>query len=155
MVEWVVRCPPQVSSLQGGHAASLETTETGEEEGKRTVTATRSKRIKRSKETLIHYGTDIQSANFRGNSLRQAEKRQLKGKKKDEKSDEKRNNLSFLVGPLCSCPRTRTCNRCDVMTIMWRKTQMAQKSDREKWGDGGGKKRERERGRGGEREREL
>ena len=28
---------------------------------------------------------------------------------------------------------------------MWRKTQMAQKSDREKWGDGGGKKRERER----------
>ena len=28
------------------------------------------------------------------------------------------------------------CNRCDVMNFMWRKTEMEQKSDREKWGDG-------------------
>ena len=26
---------------------------------------------------------------------------------------------------------TMTCNRCDVMNIMWRKTEMEQKSDRE------------------------
>ena len=50
---------------------------------------------------------------------------------------------------------TMTCNTCDVMNIMWRKYQMAQKSDRERrgdgrWGRGGGR-----RGRGGgERERE-
>ena len=30
-----------------------------------------------------------------------------------------------------------TCNRCDVIDIIWRKTQMAQKSDSEK-GEGGG-----------------
>ena len=35
-------------------------------------------------------------------------------------------------------------NRCDVMNIMWRKTEMEQKSDRERWGDGAEGKRERE-----------
>ena len=28
---------------------------------------------------------------------------------------------------------TMTCNRCDVMNIMWRKTEMEQKSDRKRW----------------------
>ena len=37
---------------------------------------------------------------------------------------------------------TMTCNWCDVMNIMWRKTEMEQKSDRERWGDGGRKERE-------------
>ena len=33
---------------------------------------------------------------------------------------------------------TMTCSRCDVISIIWRKTQMAQKRDREK-GVGGGR----------------
>ena len=39
------------------------------------------------------------------------------------------------------------CNRCDVMNIMWRKTEMEQKSDKERWRDswgGGGGRRETE-----------
>ena len=39
---------------------------------------------------------------------------------------------------------TMTCNWCDVMNIRWHKTEMEQKSDRERWGDGGQKERERE-----------
>ena len=40
---------------------------------------------------------------------------------------------------------TMTCNHCDVMNIMWHKTEMEQKSDRKRWGDGEGRERERER----------
>ena len=39
-----------------------------------------------------------------------------------------------LVFTACSV----TCNQCDVMNIMWHKTEMEQKSDRKRWGDGVG-----------------
>ena len=42
--------------------------------------------------------------------------------------------LSYVVFPSSAWKNvsmTMTCNRCDVINIMWRKTKMAQKSDRE------------------------
>ena len=50
---------------------------------------------KRFKRTLIYYDTDSQSANFRGNPLRQATKRHLNNRSM-VKNDEKQNYLSFL-----------------------------------------------------------
>ena len=51
--------------------------------------------------------------------------------------------LSFcsLFGALKIVGMTMTCNRCDVMNIMWCKTEMEQKSEGERWdvcGGGGG-----------------
>ena len=80
-----------------------------------------------------------------------------------KKWDKKRNNLSFcgwalvFLSSAWNVGMTMTCNRCDVMNIMWRKTQKAQKSDKERRGDaeggwggggggaGGGEEKERER----------
>ena len=49
--------------------------------------------------------------------------------------------LSFcsLFGALKIVGMTMTSNRCDVMNIMWRKTEMEQKSDGERWDVGGGR----------------
>ena len=61
--------------------------------------------------------------------------------------------LSFcnLFGAWKTVGMTMTYNRCGVMNIMWRKTEMEQKSDRERCGDEGG---EEGGGAEGERERE-
>ena len=44
----------------------------------------------------------------------------------------------FLSSAWENVGTTVMCNRCDVMNILWHKTQMAQKSDRERWAGGVG-----------------
>ena len=102
--------------------------------------------MKGSKERLF---IDTQSANFRGNVLcpnyKTTLKQQLNGWKRWKMRWEtifKKDVKFFLSSPSASknVGMTTTCNRCDVINIMWRKIRMTEEWNRKvrRWGGGGG-----------------
>ena len=104
------------------------------------------KHIKGSKERYL-LGQD-KTSKFLGysplSSCKTTLKQQLNGQKRKMKWEAKsvicfRSSYAvFLSSAWENVGMTMMCNRCDVMNILWHKTQMAQKSDRERWAGGVG-----------------